>query len=126
MTSNTKLPSSDLSLSIYKILIPPDFLLDFDVHTVEELPTEWRITLHEKEERVPTILVGKDYVSDGFCNSIDILSHAFSMKKIYLRLVRRRWKLRGEAKHYSNEYDLHPQGMKTTRLFRDFLKDIIG
>lgn len=65
-------------------------------------------------------------VLDGYNNEIDILTHAFSLKKIYLRLVRRRWKEKGTEKHYSNEYDLHISGMKTTRQFRDFLKEIGG
>ena len=47
-------------------------------------------------------------------------------EKIYLRLIRRRWKEKGTTKHYSNEYNLHIPGMKTTKEFRDFLKEIGG
>jgi len=80
----------------------------------------------EKRDRIPSSLQGKDVVLDGYCNEIDILTHAFSLKKIYLRLIRRRWKERGTTKQYSNEYNLHIPGMKTTREFRDFLKEIGG
>src|SRR5271170_2304166 len=111
---------------VFKILIPEEYLQDFEVTHVEQSPGQWIIELVEKPERIPKALVGKDAVLDGYCNSVDILTHAFSLKKIYLRMFRRRWKEKGSEKHVSNEYDLHIPGMKTTREFRDFLKEIGG
>jgi hypothetical protein len=110
----------------YKVLIPSEYLEDFEVNHIENKPREWVIELVEKEDRIPKNLQGKDVVLDGYCNEIDILTHAFSLKKIFLRLIRRRWKERGTTKHYSNEYNLHIPGMKTTKEFRDFLKEIGG
>lgn len=110
----------------YKVLIPSEYLEDFEVNHIENKSQEWVIELVEKEDRVPKNLQGKDVVLDGYCNEIDILTHAFSLKKIFLRLIRRRWKQRGATKHYSNEYNLHIPGMKTTKEFRDFLKEIGG
>ena len=115
---------NDLLYQAIKIFIPEEYLLDFEVNYIEELPTEWVIELVEKADRVPKALKDKEVVLDGYCNEIDILTHAFSLKKIYLRLIRRRWKEKGTNKHYSNEYGLHIPGMKTTREFRDFLKEI--
>lgn len=116
----------NFSEEVLKILIPEEYLKDFDTNSVENRPTEWLIELVEKEDRVPKILAGKEVVLDGYNNEIDILTHAFSLKKIYLRLIRRRWKEKGTTKHYSNEYNLHIPGMKTTKEFRDFLKEIGG
>jgi len=117
---------TDFNEEVLKILIPQEYLQDFDPNSIENKPQEWIIELVEKEDRVPAILLGKDIVLDGYCNEVDILTHAFSLKKIYLRLIRRRWKERGGTKGYSNEYNLHVPGMKTTREFRDFLKEIGG
>ena len=117
---------SNFNEEVLKILIPSEYLQDFDPNSVENKPDEWIIELIEKEDRIPQALVGKEAVLDGYNNEIDILTHAFSLKKIYLRLIRRRWKEKGSAKHYSNEYNLHIPGMKTTREFRDFLKEIGG
>jgi hypothetical protein len=117
---------ANISEEIYKVLIPEEYLQDFEVNHVENKPTEWVIELLEKEDRIPQALTGKEAVLDGYNNEIDILTHAFSLKKIYLRLIRRRWKEKGTTKHYSNEYNLHLPGMKTTREFRDFLKEIGG
>lgn len=116
----------DLAYESFKIFIPEEYLLDFEVNHIENKPQEWIIELVEKEDRLPKALAGKASVLDGYNNEIDILTHAFSLKKIYLRLIRRRWKERGTTKHYSNEYNLHIPGMKTTREFRDFLKEIGG
>jgi hypothetical protein len=117
---------SDFSEQALKVLVPSEYLNDFEANHIEEQPQEWIIELVEKEDRIPAVLKGKAVVFDGYCNSIDILTHAFSLKKIYLRLIRRRWKEKGSDKGYCNEYDLHIPGMKTTREFRDFLKEIGG
>lgn len=116
----------DIAYEAFKVLIPVEYLQDFEVNHIENKPQEWIIELVEKEDRVPQALAGKEVVLDGYNNEIDILTHAFSLKKIYLRLIRRRWKEKGSTKHYSNEYNLHIPGMKTTREFRDFLKEIGG
>ena len=116
----------NLAEEVYKVLIPSEYLVDFEVNHIENKPEEWIIELVEKEDRIPKALAGKEVVLDGYNNEINILTHAFSLKKIYLRLIRRRWKEKGSTKHYSNEYDLHIPGMKTTREFRDFLKEIGG
>jgi hypothetical protein len=116
----------NLAEEVYKVLIPSEYLADFEVNHIDNKPQEWVIELIEKEERIPKALAGKEAVLDGYNNEIDILTHAFSLKKIYLRLIRRRWKEKGGTKHYSNEYNLHIPGMKTTREFRDFLKEIGG
>jgi hypothetical protein len=117
---------ANLPEEVYKVLIPEEYLADFEVNHIENKPQEWVIELVEKEDRVPQALAGKEVVLDGYNNEIDILTHAFSLKKIYLRLIRRRWKEKGTIKHYSNEYNLHIPGMKTTKEFRDFLKEIGG
>lgn len=115
---------TNLAEESYKILIPEEYLADFEVNYIENKPQEWIIELVEKEEKIPKELQGKEVVLDGYCNEVDILTHAFSLKKIYLRLIRRRWKEKGGTQAYSNEYNLHVPGMKTTREFRDFLKEI--
>ena len=116
----------NIAEEIYKVLVPAEYLEDFELTHVENKQEEWVLELVEKEDRVPKALLGKSVVLDGYCNEIDILSHAFSLKKIYLRMIRRRWKEQGTTTHYSNDYNLHLPGMKTTREFRDFLKEIGG
>ena len=117
---------ANLAEESYKIFVPEEYLVDFAVNHIENKSDEWVIELVEKEDRIPAVLAGKEVVLDGYNNEIDVLTHAFSLKKIYLRLIRIRWKEKGTSKHYSNEYNLHIPGMKTTKEFRDFLKEIGG
>ena len=117
---------SNIDEESYKMFVPEEYLVDFEVNHIENKPQEWVIELVEKEDRIPAALEGKEAVLDGYNNEIDILTHAFSLKKIYLRLIRRRWKEKGTTKQYSNEYNLPISGMKTTKEFRDFLKEIVG
>lgn len=122
--SKQKQQVEDLFSSMASILVPKEYLENFEVSNVEEKHSEWVITLKEKEGRIPKILSGKVTVLDGYCDPVSILTHAFSLKKIYLQLYRRRWKEPGSDRHYSNEYDLHLPGMKTTKEFGAFLKEI--
>lgn len=113
---------ASLFAQMVRILVPDIYLKDFEVSNINELADEWRIDLQEKEDHIPEFLIDKDVVLDGFCNSVDVLTHAFSLKKIYLRFYRRRWKERGSKKHYSNHYDLHISGAKITPTLGAFLK----
>ena len=116
----------NLFCSLAGILVPEEYLKDFEVTSVDDKPAEWVITLREKEDRGPEELTGKMVVLDGYCNPVSILTHAFSLKKIYLQIYRRRWKEPGADRHYSNTYDLHLPGMRTSKEFGAFLKEIGG
>lgn len=124
MSNEKHIVQENLFGSLAAILVPEEYLKDFDVSSVENKPSEWVITLKEKEERIPKELSGKTAVLDGYCNAVSILTHAFSLKKIYLQIYRRRWKEPGSDTHYSNTYDLHLPGMKTSKEFGSFLKEI--
>jgi len=122
--SKQKHTQENLFGSLASILIPKEYLENFEVSNVEEKPSEWVITLLEKEDRIPPEVSGRAVVLNGYCNPISILTHAFSLKKIYLQFYRRRWKEAGKDADYSNTYDLHLPGMKTTKEFGAFLKEI--
>lgn len=107
-----------------QVLVPEEILHDFIVVDVQELKNEWIIELEEKADRIPESLQGKDVVLDGFYNSIDLISGVMMEQVIYLRIKRRRWKERGSKKHVHNQYDHQFEGMKTTKRFAAFLKEI--
>ena len=106
-----------------QILVPSIYLKDFSIDHMQELNNEWLIELSEKADRVPKELIGKDVVLDGFCNPVDVLTHCFTPKKIFLRFHRRRWKERGSTIHYSNQYPTHIEGARITPGLGSFLKE---
>jgi hypothetical protein len=83
---------SNLAEESYKIFVPEEYLVDFEVNHIGEQASGMGDRVGRKEGRIPGVLAGKEAVLDGYNNEIDILTHAFSLKKIYLRLIRRRWK----------------------------------
>jgi hypothetical protein len=114
----------DITEKIAQVLVPRDILADFDVVDVQEFSNEWVLVLEEKEDRIPCSLQGKDVVLDGFYDSIDLISGVMMEQIIYLRIKRRRWKERGQTKHDHNQYGHQFEGMRTTKRFAAFLKEI--
>lgn len=114
--------SSELLNDILKIHVPDEYLKYFELESVNNKSNCWELVLVEKSDLVPEKLVDKAAVLDGFCNPISILTHAFSLKQIYLIIKRRRWKPAGSDEHVSNSYDLHPKGAKITNEFAVFFK----
>ncbi|MFN8337771.1 MAG: hypothetical protein U0T36_13475 [Saprospiraceae bacterium] len=130
MASKITKPSSDEVLGkLASIMVPKDYLNNFSVVDVKEYPDRWQVELEEHKENIPDALKEAEglVVLDGFCDSISIVSHCFSLKEVVLRVKRRRWKLSKANKdemvgHFSNTYELHPNGAKITKELASFLK----
>jgi len=130
MAAKTPKPSTDEVLGkLASIMVPKDYLDNFSVVDVKEYPDRWQIELEEHKENIPDELKDVEglIVLDGFCDPVSIVSHCFSIKEVVLRVKRRRWKLSKVDKdqmsgHYSNTYELHPQGAKITKELASFLK----
>jgi hypothetical protein len=114
--------AEELVYSLLRIHVPSSYLSYFDLNEVIEKKDCYELILQEKSELVPCELEGKKAVLDGFCNPLSILTHSFSLKRIYLVINRRRWKAAGSDVHYSNSYDLQAEGIKMTPHFAAFLK----
>jgi hypothetical protein len=116
-------PQKDVLFELSRMVVPRDFLTYFEVFEVKELTNEWHVVLHEKEDLIPAKLKGKpDVVLDGYCNPLQILSHCFTLKPVYLVMKRRRWKQAGTDTHYSNEYTLTKDAAKLSPDMAGFLK----
>ena len=118
-------PSIDgLFSTAMSMLVPSDILEDFEMWDAHESPDRWVIEMLEKSDRIPTELAGnEDIVFDGYCNPVEMLSHSFVCKPIYLRLYRRRYKRSGGDIHFSNSYDFRLKGVKMVPELGFFLKE---
>jgi hypothetical protein len=117
-------PIDSLFSTAMTMLVPAHILSDFEMWDAQESRDRWVIEMREKEGRTPCELSDyQDIVFDGYCNPVEMLSHSFVCKPIYLRLFRRRFKRAGTDKHYSNEYDLCLKGVKMVPELVFFLKD---
>jgi hypothetical protein len=117
-------PIEEMYATISSILVPDYILQDFDIYGAKENKTCWVIEMREKEGRIPAALsCYSDVVLDGYCNPVDMLSHSFACKPIYLRLYRRRYKQSNQDVHFSNDYDFTLKGVKMVPELGIFLKE---
>jgi hypothetical protein len=106
------------------MLVPDYILKDFDIYGATDTKKSWVIEMREKESRVPPCLQSfSDVVLDGYCNSVEMLSHSFVCKPVYLRLYRRRYKRSNSEEHFSNDYDFTLKGVKMVPELGFFLKE---
>lgn len=113
--------------SLFKVLFPEIITLHFEITNVIELKDRIEIRMEELAELLPRSLESvTDIVLDGFCNPVELQSFPLKGKPVYLNLYRRRWKQKGTKKHFSNSYNIHPEGVKATKEFASFLKEAFG
>jgi hypothetical protein len=109
---------------VSRMLVPEYILRDFEIFDAIESADRWVIYMREREGRVPVALQSfDDVVLDGYCDPIEILSHSYVCKPIYLCCYRRRYKRSCTDRHYSNEYDLTLKGVKMVKELGFFLKE---
>jgi hypothetical protein len=106
------------------LIVPQEILASFDIDSIEEKEEDLFINLTEKSTIVPN--TGNDLVLNGFMNPLELNSFPIVGKRCFLRLKRRKWKLRGSdgSSSYTNTYDFTLEGTKATKLFGSFLKEI--
>lgn len=119
-------PKPDASVlydKISKMLVPENILQHFEIFDANDFATGWVVELREKDSLIPPELSAfEDVVFDGYCNPIEVLSHSFVCKPVYLKIYRRRYKRSGTDKHFSNSYDLSLKGVKMVPELGLFLK----
>lgn len=107
-----------------KQLIPEEILLSFDVVDIDDSsPTELIISLVEKSDLTPKS--ESELVLNGFLKEVELTHFPANGRVCYLRLTRRRWKLRNQSESsesFYNSYDYTVEGTKATKSFGAFLK----
>ncbi len=113
--------------SLIKLLVP-DYILDhFEYERWQEVGDVIYIYLVEKNDKYhyPEAIKGKGEISlNGFMNPLELQTFPTKGKEVFLLLKRRRWKLKGSNKSYHNTYSFNDKGIKATKEFGDFLKEI--
>jgi len=118
---------SDLFKELLSLVVPIEITQDFELKEIIEKTTMITLYFEELPDRHPQELSGMEVVLDGFINQIELQTFPLKDKTVHIAVRRRRWKAKGEkSKSYSNSYDLHLEGMKTTKEFGAFLKEELG
>jgi hypothetical protein len=114
---------NSIQAHLYSLLIPEEILASFEIDSITEKEEDLFIYLTEKESCLPSTDV--DLVQNGFMNPLELNSFPITGKRCFLKLKRRKWKLRGSdgSSSYTNSYDFTLEGTKATKLFGSFLKE---
>jgi hypothetical protein len=114
---------SSIQSHLYSLLVPHEILNSFDITTIEEKQEDLFIYLLEKDSCLPDKEL--DLVQNGYMNPVELNSFPIVGKRCFLRLTRRKWKLRGSdgSSSITNTYDFALEGTKATKLFGSFLKE---
>jgi hypothetical protein len=119
--------TKDLHQELLKLVAPETITANFDLKDITEKKDSILLLFEEKPERIPADLKGKEVIMDGFVNTLELQTFPLKDKTVYFAIRRRRWKEKCTSnKSYSNTYDLHDNGMKTTKEFGAFLKEELG
>jgi len=119
--------TQSLITDLLSVFFPEEITLHFEIKSVDQKKEYIEIRFDELPELMPsTMSVDKEVVLDGFCNPLELQSFPLKGKPVYLKLYRRRWKYKGETKHFSNTYTFNPDGVKATKEFASFLKGAYG
>lgn len=117
----------EVAYKLAKLIAPGAIGDNFEIKAIDEKSETITILLEEKDDLIPEILKGKEVVLDGFLNPLVMQTFPLKDKPVYLSIRRRRWKEKGsQGESFSNTYDLHRKGMKTTNEFGNFLKEELG
>ena len=109
------------------MIVPKEISDNFELIEIVERTNMITLSFEELASRIPKPLIGKEVVLDGYLNQLELQTFPLKDKTVYIALRRRRWKEKGDSKQsYSNTYELHVEGMKTTKEFGAFLKEEFG
>lgn len=114
---------SSIQSHLYSLLVPQEILNSFEITTIEEKEDDLFIYLLEKDSCLPD--KDLDLVHNGYMNPVELNSFPIVGKRCFLRLTRRKWKVRSfdASPSYTNTYDFALEGTKATKLFGSFLKE---
>jgi len=116
--------ANEITQNLLGAIVPKELLNIFELADFKEKYNEFNMTLEEKESLVPDNIKDKNWILNGFCRPLELMSFPLKGKPTYIKIKRRRWKIRGTMKSYTNPYDLHYPGVKATKEFADFLKEL--
>jgi hypothetical protein len=112
---------------LLKLIVPKEITDNFELIEIIEKTNMITLSFEELTSRIPKPLSGKEVVLDGYLNQLELQTFPLKDKTVYIALRRRRWKEKGDSQQsYSNTYELHVEGMKTTKEFGAFLKEEFG
>lgn len=112
----------ELAETLLKFIAPQVIIDHFELVSIREYPGHFTMEFEELATLVPSELSCCATKLCGFTNKIELHTFPQKGKSCYLNIKRRKWEDRSTGKTYSNNYDLHQEGIKATDELGAFLK----
>ena len=112
----------ELAKSLLGFIAPDIIIENFELVSIQEYPDYYTLEFEELESLIPSELLGCDVKLNGFANKLELHTFPQKGKSCYLHIKRRKWLDKSTGKTYSNNYDIHKEGMKATNELGIFLK----
>lgn len=115
--------------SLLHHFLPEELLIHFTIVDLKELGDVLSKELFyeiylEENNIIPAGRVSNDYESKGFYTEVTIQDFPIRGKAVYLKIKRRRWRHKDDAKDIiRNDYLFVAEGSKLTKELSDFLKE---
>jgi hypothetical protein len=110
---------------LLKLLFPTELVEYFDLTKVEEV--DGMLNFHLEELNLaPAGYLQEQLESKGFLPKIRVQDFPIRGKKVYLHIVRRRWRVISSGETISRDWELVGKGSRMTQEFGLFLKKIFG
>ena len=107
------------AVELVEMMVPKELHEKFELEKTIKKEEEIVIYMKERRDQEPK---GKEWILNGYGNSVEVLTGSVNGRAIFVRYTRRRWKDRKRKEEYQNEYEFHPKGLKTSQEFANFLK----
>jgi transposase len=116
-----------MQTDLLKIFLPSELLDHFTITNIEELPDKaGSLDIYidiEENNQLPVGYSTSAYESKGFYNVKTIQDFPIRGKAVYLRIKRRRWRLKADKNEViDNDYSFISKEVKLTKELSDFLK----
>jgi hypothetical protein len=110
---------------LLKLLFPTQIVEYFDLIKVEEV--DGTLNFHLEELNLaPSGYLQEQLESKGFLPEIRVQDFPIRGKKVYLHILRRRWRVISSGETISRDWGLVAKGSRMTQEFGLFLKKIFG
>ena len=112
----------ELAKTLLEFVAPKVIIDHFELVSIRETSDHFIMEFEELSDLVPSKLSGCEVNLCGFRNKIELHTFPQKGKSCYLHIKRRKWEDKSTGKTYSNNYDLHREGIKATDELGAFLK----
>ena len=117
--------SSCLTEEVLSLFLPDGTLNYFEITSCDFGASQIVLSLREKKI-LPEDLSADNVCSNGFFPEATLQDFPIRGRKVFLKILRRRWRYKNRSGSFSRNWDFIANGMRISKDFAAFLKELPG